>query len=70
MTLAELHANEREDLSLLTIAEAASYLSISRGAVYNLLNSGALASIHIGRARRIAMCELRRFVAAVIASQR
>ena len=54
MTLAELHANEREDLSLLTIAEAASYLSISRGAVYNLLNSGALASIHIGRARRIA----------------
>ncbi len=70
MMLAELHANEREDLSLLTIVETAAFLSISRGAVYNLLNTGALASIHIGRARRIAMGEVRRFVGAAIDNQR
>ena len=59
-----------EDTSLLTIFEAADYLALSRGAVYNLLRSGELGSIHIGRARRIPMGELRRFVRAVIANKR
>lgn len=48
---------------LLTIDAAADFLAISRGAVYHLLDRGEVASIHIGRSRRIALAELRRFVA-------
>ena len=48
---------------LLTIDAAAGFLAISRGAVYHLLDRGEVASIHIGRSRRIALAELRRFVA-------
>ena len=48
---------------LLTIDAAADFLAISRGAVYHLLDRGEMASIHIGRSRRIALAELRRFVA-------
>ncbi len=47
---------------LLTIEAAAEFLAISRGAVYHLLDQGEVASIHIGRSRRIALAELRRFV--------
>lgn len=50
------------DLHLVTIAEAAQFLAVSRGALYALLGSGQLASVHIGRARRIPMAELKRFV--------
>jgi excisionase family DNA binding protein len=50
------------DLHLVTIPDAAKYLAISRGALYVLLGSGQLASVHIGRARRIPMAELQRFV--------
>lgn len=48
---------------LLTIDAAADFLAISRGAVYHLLDRGEVSSIHIGRSRRIALAELRRFVA-------
>lgn len=47
---------------LLTIEAAADFLAISRGAVYHLLDRGEMASIHIGRSRRITLGELRRFV--------
>lgn len=47
---------------LLTIRGAADFLALSRGGIYNLLDAGALMSIHIGRARRIPLAELRRFV--------
>jgi excisionase family DNA binding protein len=50
------------DLRLVTVAEAAEFLAVSRGALYALLGSGQLASVHIGRARRIPMAELKRFV--------
>ena len=50
------------DLHLVTLPDAAKYLAVSRVALYGLLGSGQLASIHIGRARRIPMVELRRFV--------
>jgi excisionase family DNA binding protein len=43
--------------------EAASLLSISRSKVYELMAAGALASIQIGRARRIPAEALRRFIA-------
>ena len=59
-----------DDTSLLTIFEAAEYLALSRGAVYNLLHSGQLVSIHIGRARRIPMGELRRFVQEALSRSR
>jgi excisionase family DNA binding protein len=43
----------RDPPLLLTVDEAAARLSISRWTVYNLIRSGELASITIGRARRI-----------------
>jgi excisionase family DNA binding protein len=51
------------DLRLVTLPDAARYLAVSRGALYTLLGTGELASVHIGRARRVPMTELRRFVA-------
>jgi excisionase family DNA binding protein len=50
------------DLHLVRLPEAARYLAVSRGVLYALLDSGQLASIHIGRARRIPMFEPQRFV--------
>ncbi|PWU53380.1 transcriptional regulator [Micromonospora globispora] len=47
-----------------TAREAATLLSVSRTKVYELLASGQLRSIRIGRSRRIAADELRRFISA------
>jgi excisionase family DNA binding protein len=69
VTITDVASVDRDGLRLLTVIEAAEYLSLSRGAIYNLLNSGALASIHIGRARRIPLGELQRFVSACIAGE-
>ena len=63
----EIASVDGDALRLLTVVEAAEYLALSRGAIYNLLNTGALTSIHIGRARRIPLGELQRFVTACIA---
>lgn len=59
--------NDRNDLEgdghrLLTVIAAADYLAISRGSVYHMLDDGRLRSVRIGRARRIALAELRRLV--------
>lgn len=51
-----------DDLRLVTLPEAARFLCVSRGTLYDLLTSGQLSSVHIGRARRVPMGELRRFV--------
>ena len=51
-----------DDLRLVTLPDAARFLSVSRGSLYDLLSSGQLPSVHIGRARRVPMGELRRFV--------
>ena len=51
-----------DDLRLVTLPEAARFLCVSRGTLYDLLSSGQLPSMHIGRARRVPMGELRRFV--------
>ena len=51
-----------DDLRLVTLPEAARFLCVSRGTLYDLLSSGQLPSVHIGRARRVPMGELRRFV--------
>ena len=47
----------------MTINDEDATLAISRGALYHLLDRGEVTSIHIGRSRRIALAELRRFVA-------
>ena len=49
-------------LRLVTLPEAARFLSVSRGSLYDLLTTGQLASVHIGRSRRIPMGEIRRYV--------
>ena len=51
-----------DDLRLVTLPEAARFLCVSRGTLYDLLSSGQLPSVHVGRARRVPMGELRRFV--------
>jgi excisionase family DNA binding protein len=64
MTMTDDEATIASDgCRLLTIDAAADFLAISRGAVYHLLDRGEMSSIHIGRSRRIALAELRRFVA-------
>jgi excisionase family DNA binding protein len=47
---------------LLTITEASQVLAISRSKLYELLNSGNLPSVHIGRSRRIRVKDLEDFV--------
>jgi excisionase family DNA binding protein len=48
---------------LVTLREAARFLSISRTAVYGLLGSGLLPSIKIGKSRRIPRRSLLAFAA-------
>jgi excisionase family DNA binding protein len=38
---------------LLTVRQAAAYLSLSRSQLYALFDSGALPSVHVGRLRRV-----------------
>jgi excisionase family DNA binding protein len=47
---------------LLTVTEASQVLAISRSKLYELLNSGHLPSVHIGRSRRIRMKDIEYFV--------
>ena len=51
-----------DDLRLVTLPDAARFLSVSRGSLYDLLTTGQLASVHIGRSRRIPLGEIRRYV--------
>ncbi len=51
-----------DDLRLITIDAAAERLGLSRSKVYLLIADGELPTIHIGRARRIALSDLRTFV--------
>jgi excisionase family DNA binding protein len=58
------------DLRLISLSEAARFLCVSRGTLYDLLRTGQLVSVHIGRLRRIPFGELRRFVATRLESAR
>ena len=49
-------------VQLLTVIDAAGHLRISRSKVYELLASGELPSVRIGRNRRITMSDLADFV--------
>jgi excisionase family DNA binding protein len=54
------------DEVLVTVAEAARRLSISRATVYVKLASGELSSVAIGRARRVPVAALEAFVARLL----
>lgn len=47
---------------LLSVEEAADSLGISRAAMYQILGRGEVASVKLGRSRRIPVDALRRFV--------
>ena len=47
---------------MLTIPEAAQRLSIGRSMLYELMASGAIESVHIGRLRRIPLDCLNEFI--------
>lgn len=49
---------------LLTIAEAAVALHISRSSIYRLFEGGELAWVQIGGSRRVTSAEIHRFIAA------
>jgi excisionase family DNA binding protein len=47
---------------LLTVRETAEMLALSRSQVYELIHSERLASVKIGRSRRVSLASIRRFV--------
>jgi excisionase family DNA binding protein len=47
---------------LVTIPEAARMLAVGRSTIYELIGSGSLATVHIGRCVRISVNELSDFV--------
>ena len=47
---------------LLTVPEVGAALAISRSKVYELLESGSIASVYIGRSRRIRVSDVEAFV--------
>jgi excisionase family DNA binding protein len=49
---------------LLKVSEAAAALRISRSSLYRLFESGELAWVQIGAARRVTAAEIHRFIAA------
>jgi excisionase family DNA binding protein len=49
--------------TLLTVAQVAERMGISRAQVYVLLADGALTSVKIGRSRRVALGDLARYIA-------
>ncbi len=58
-----MHASEEHPAQLLiTVEEAARRLCVARSHLYLYLKSGALPSVLIGRARRIAVADLEDFV--------
>lgn len=55
------------DKILLTPLEAAAALGIGRSKVYELLQSGQLPSVHVGRCRRVHADAVRRFATSLTA---
>ena len=54
---------------LLTVAESATYLGISRSLLYSYVLRGEIPSIKIGRARRIPVTALDEFIARELADR-
>lgn len=49
------HTNSQLADGLVRVTDAAKYLAVSRGHVYRMMDSGKLAWVQLGDARRIAM---------------
>jgi excisionase family DNA binding protein len=60
--LAVLHAEAAPVLDLLTVPQVMAHLQLGRSTVYDLLRTGQLASITLGRARRIPTHALTDFI--------
>ncbi|GEN80647.1 hypothetical protein AFE02nite_23810 [Actinotalea fermentans] len=56
---------ESDERLLLTVVEAAHRLGIGRTLMYELINSGAVLSVQVGRLRRVPAAALARYVAAL-----
>jgi excisionase family DNA binding protein len=54
---------------LLTVPEAAEALGVSRSVVYELMDSGDLRNIKIGRSRRVLVTSLEEFIARRLSEQ-
>jgi excisionase family DNA binding protein len=55
-------AHQTDDRLLLPVEEAARRLSIGRSLLYELLASGAIHSVHVGRLRRVPVAALIDFI--------
>ena len=55
---------------LLTITEAAQVLSLSRSLMYDLVLTGQIASLKIGRVRRVPMSALHDYIECQLMAQR
>ncbi len=62
MTLARFDGSARLERMLLSPEEAAEVLGVGRAKVYDLMSEGRLASIKLGRCRRIPVASIRRLV--------
>lgn len=62
MTLARVDRSAQLERMLLSPEEAAEVLGVGRAKVYDLMSEGRLASIKLGRCRRIPMASIRRLV--------
>ncbi len=60
----EKHKRPVIDPLLLTVPQAARMLGISRNTLYRLFRRGELRHIHIGRAARVSVADLRRWLQA------
>jgi excisionase family DNA binding protein len=56
------NVSDKASTGLARIPEACSFLALSRAAVYKLMDHGELASVKIGKARRVPWSELHRLV--------
>ena len=54
---------ESDEKLLLTVVEAAHRLGIGRTLMYELLNSGQIESVHVGRLHKVPVEALARFIA-------
>lgn len=55
-------AAQTEDVHLLTPDQVAQRLAVSRRTVYALVGSGELASVRVGRLRRVSIGQLRAYI--------
>ena len=67
------HATEapwhEDELRLLSVENAAEFLGMSRSRMYELLAAREVASVKIGRSRRVPLGALRRYVSDLLADQ-